>query len=84
MSRICKICGKKPIVGHNVSHANNKSKRRWYPNLQKLRCVDERTGTVNGRRGCAFQGKNTVPYCGSHGCRVFQRAEVWECFSGLR
>ncbi|MEL6539692.1 MAG: 50S ribosomal protein L28, partial [Bacteroidota bacterium] len=34
MARICEITGKRPIVGNNVSHANNKTKRRFYPNLQ--------------------------------------------------
>ena len=34
MSRICKISGKGPLVGNNVSHAHNKTKRRQYPNLQ--------------------------------------------------
>ena len=33
MSRICEITGKKPLVGNNVSHANNKTKRRFLPNL---------------------------------------------------
>ena len=37
MSRECAICGKKPITGHNISHAHNVSKRRWLPNLQKIR-----------------------------------------------
>jgi large subunit ribosomal protein L28 len=37
MSKICAICGKKPGVGHNISHAHNLSKRRWLPNLQKIR-----------------------------------------------
>jgi large subunit ribosomal protein L28 len=35
--RQCAICGKQPSVGHNVSHANNKSTRRWEPNLQEVR-----------------------------------------------
>lgn len=35
MARVCDITGKKPIVGNNVSHANNKTKRWFYPNLQK-------------------------------------------------
>ena len=39
MSRRCDICGKGPIVGNEVSHANNKTKRRWYPNLQQVRAV---------------------------------------------
>ncbi|MGO9451829.1 MAG: 50S ribosomal protein L28 [Candidatus Binataceae bacterium] len=33
----CVICGKQPSVGNNVSHANNKTKRRWEPNLQEVR-----------------------------------------------
>jgi len=39
MSRICEICGKKPLVGNNVSHAHNVTKRRFKPNLQKVRTV---------------------------------------------
>ncbi|MEM7110250.1 MAG: 50S ribosomal protein L28 [Bacteroidota bacterium] len=37
MSRVCQITGKRAQVGNNVSHANNKTKRRFYPNLQKKR-----------------------------------------------
>ena len=37
MARKCSISGKKPLVGNNVSHANNKSKRRQLPNLQTKR-----------------------------------------------
>ncbi len=37
MSRVCQITGKKPMVGNNVSHANNKTKRRFLPNLQYRR-----------------------------------------------
>jgi len=37
MSKICQLTGKKPIVGNNVSHANNRSRRRFEPNLQKKR-----------------------------------------------
>ncbi len=39
MSRICEICGKGPSFGHNVSHANNKTRRVWYPNLQRVRVL---------------------------------------------
>jgi large subunit ribosomal protein L28 len=35
--RSCAICGKAPSVGNNVSHANNKTKRRWEPNRQEVR-----------------------------------------------
>ena len=37
MARVCQITGKAPMVGHNVSHANNKTKRRFLPNLQRRR-----------------------------------------------
>lgn len=37
MSKVCQITGKRPQVGNNVSHANNKTKRRFNPNLQKKR-----------------------------------------------
>ncbi len=37
MARICQVTGKKPRVGNNVSHANNRTKRKFYPNLQKKR-----------------------------------------------
>jgi len=37
MARVCQVTGKKPMVGNNVSHANNKTKRRFLPNLQYLR-----------------------------------------------
>ncbi len=37
MSNICQVTGKAPMVGNNVSHANNKTKRRFMPNLQKRR-----------------------------------------------
>jgi large subunit ribosomal protein L28 len=39
MSRVCEICGKGPSFGHNVSHANNKTRRVWYPNLQKVKVL---------------------------------------------
>jgi large subunit ribosomal protein L28 len=39
MARTCEICGKKPRVGNSVSHANNRTTRRWYPNLQRVRAI---------------------------------------------
>lgn len=39
MSKECKICGKKPMVGNNVSHAHNVNKRRFNPNLQRVRAL---------------------------------------------
>ena len=37
MSRVCQVTGKKPMAGNNVSHANNKTRRRFLPNLQNKR-----------------------------------------------
>ena len=37
MARVCQITGKRPQTGNNVSHANNKTKRRFYPNLHTKR-----------------------------------------------
>ena len=37
MARVCQVTGKRPMVGHNVSHANNKTKRRFLPNLHYRR-----------------------------------------------
>lgn len=48
MSRMCEICGKKPATGNNVSHAHNKTRRRWLPNLQKVRAVTPK-GNVHMR-----------------------------------
>ena len=37
MARVCQVTGKRPMVGNNVSHANNKTKRRFLPNLHSRR-----------------------------------------------
>lgn len=37
MARVCQVTGKRPMSGHNVSHANNKTNRRFLPNLQSRR-----------------------------------------------
>ena len=52
MSRVCEVCGKRPTVGNSVSHANNKTKRVWLPNLQRLNCRDKVTGAVRKMRVC--------------------------------
>jgi large subunit ribosomal protein L28 len=51
MSRVCDICGKSRQNGHNVSHANNKTKKVWLPNLQSVR--HEENGRVRRIRACA-------------------------------
>ena len=60
MARVCDICGKAPSVGRNVSHANNKSKKRTLPNLQKIRAsVEGRTERVLACTRCIKAGKVT-------------------------
>ncbi len=44
MSRICQITGKKVMVGNNVSHAKNKTKRKFYPNLHTKKFFIPETG----------------------------------------
>ncbi|MCY7358660.1 MAG: 50S ribosomal protein L28 [Rudanella sp.] len=44
MARVCQLTGKRTRSGNNVSHANNKTKRKFYPNLQKKRFFLESTG----------------------------------------
>ena len=41
MSKMCDICGKKPLTGHNISHAHNVTKRRFNPNLQRVRALQD-------------------------------------------
>ena len=41
MSKKCELTGKIPLKGHNVSHANNKTKRRFLPNLKKVKFKSE-------------------------------------------
>ena len=41
MSKVCEISGKKPMTGNNVSHANNRTKRRFIPNLQNVKLYSE-------------------------------------------
>ena len=41
MARVCQVTGKAPMVGYNISHAHNKTKRRFLPNLQNRRFWSE-------------------------------------------
>ncbi len=50
MARTCEVCGKGPSTGNRVSHANNKSRRRWQPNLQRVHANVE--GTVRYILAC--------------------------------
>jgi len=51
MARVCEICGKKPVVGNNISHSHNLTKRRWLPNLKKIKV--EENGRTTHKVVCA-------------------------------
>jgi large subunit ribosomal protein L28 len=51
MSRVCDVCGKGRQLGHKVSHANNKSRKVWQPNLQTIRVADP-AGNTTRKKVC--------------------------------
>ena len=56
--RVCDFCGKGTTTGNNVSHAHNVTKRRWLPNLQRVRAlVDGRPKKVRVCTRCIRSGK---------------------------
>jgi large subunit ribosomal protein L28 len=58
MAKVCDICGKKPVYGNNVSHAHNKTRRRWEPNLQRVRArVDGSVKRMKVCTGCLRSGR---------------------------
>ncbi len=60
MARVCEICGKGPVFGHNVSHANNKTRKISYPNLHKVKAVKEgKTTRMRICSRCLRSGKVT-------------------------
>jgi large subunit ribosomal protein L28 len=62
MASVCENCGKKPSFGMNVSHSHRRTKRRWNPNIQRVRAVVGGTPTrMNVCTGCIRSGKVTKP-----------------------
>lgn len=58
MAKRCEICGKGPITGNKVSHANNKTRRRYLPNLHKVRArIGNRVKRVRVCAQCIRSGK---------------------------
>jgi large subunit ribosomal protein L28 len=58
MAKVCDICGKKPVSGNNISHAHNRTRRRWLPNLQEVRArVDGRTTRLTVCTNCIKSNK---------------------------
>ena len=53
MSRVCDVCGKKPMVGNHRSHAMNANKRKFYPNLHKMKAeIDGKVKRINVCSSC--------------------------------
>ena len=63
MSRRCDVTGKGPMVGHNVSHANNKTKRRFLPNLQATSLISDALGS-SVRLRLSTRGLKTIENAG--------------------
>ncbi len=58
MAKMCDICGKKPVSGNNISHAHNKTRRRWLPNIQAVRAkVDGRNVRMKVCAACLKSNK---------------------------
>ncbi|MDX1623722.1 MAG: 50S ribosomal protein L28 [Gemmatimonadota bacterium] len=58
MAKRCYVCGKGPMAGHNVSHSNNRTKRRFLPNLQNVRAmVDGSKKRIKVCSSCIRAGK---------------------------
>jgi large subunit ribosomal protein L28 len=58
MANACEICGKRPLFGHNISHAHNLSKRRWSPNLQRVSVIiDGKKKKIRVCASCLKSGK---------------------------
>lgn len=60
MAQRCDVCGKGTLSGNSVSHANNATKRKWNPNLQRVRAlVDGRVKNIDACTRCLRGGKVT-------------------------
>ena len=58
MSKVCEICGKGPQTGNSVSHAHNKNRRRWNPNLQRVKAkIKDSVKRVRVCTSCLRSGK---------------------------
>lgn len=62
MAAVCEICDKRPSFGMNLSHSHRRTKRRWNPNIQRIRAATPRgTKRMNVCTGCIKSGKVTKP-----------------------
>jgi large subunit ribosomal protein L28 len=60
MAKVCDVCGKGPTFGHNVSHAHNKTRKTWYPNLHRVKALRQgRTEHIKICSRCLRSGSVT-------------------------
>jgi len=58
MASVCKVCGKHPSFGMSISHSHRRTKRRWNPNIQRIRVlVDGTPRRIDVCTGCIKAGK---------------------------
>jgi len=58
MAKVCGICGRGPVYGNNISHAHNRTRRRWELNLQRVRVrIDGVVRRMNVCASCLKQGR---------------------------
>lgn len=62
MAAVCEICDKRPSFGMNLSHSHRRTRRRWNPNIQRIRVATPGgTKRMNVCTGCIKSGKVTKP-----------------------
>ena len=83
MTRKCAVTGKRPLSGNNVSHANNKTKRRFLPNLQSVSLYSESLGRSVRLRVTAH-GLKVVEAKGGLDSYVLRAKELPKSLNGLR
>lgn len=70
MAKVCEACGKKPQVGHSVSHSNRKTKRRFLPNLFKKRLLTQDLKHTVFVRVCTKCLRTLTKYAEFHGMNI--------------
>lgn len=75
MSRVCAVTGKKPMSGNNVSHANNRTRRRFLPNLQDVSLYSEALGRAVKLR-VSTHGLRTIEHKGGLDAYVLETAKT--------
>jgi large subunit ribosomal protein L28 len=75
MSRVCELTGKGRQVGHNVSHANNKTKRTFLPNLQNVTLLSDSLGR-SVRLRVSMNGLRSVEHAGGLDAWLTKTADV--------